>query len=60
MLVFGRILIPTALGAVESVAVDVLFAAISFVASDLSYRFVEEPLRKDGFIKSAEKLYDRV
>lgn len=60
MLVFGRILIPTALGTVESVAVDVLFAAISFVASDLSYRFVEEPLRKDGFIKSAEKLYDRV
>lgn len=60
MLVFGRILIPTALGTVENVAVDVLFAAISFVASDLSYRFVEEPLRKDGFIKSAEKLYDRV
>lgn len=60
MLVFGRILIPTALGTVENVAVDVLFAAISFVASDLSYRFVEEPLRKDGFIKSAAKLYDRV
>lgn len=60
MLVFGRILIPTALDTVENVAVDVLFAAISFVASDLSYRFVEEPLRKDGFIKSAEKLYDRV
>ena len=60
MLVFGRILIPTALGTVENVAVDVLFAAISFVASDLSYRFVEEPLRKDGFIKSAEKLCDRV
>lgn len=60
MLVFGRILIPTALGTVENVAVDVLFAAISFVASDLSYRFVEESLRKDGFIKSAEKLYDRV
>lgn len=60
MLVFGRILVPTALGTVENVLVDVLFAAISFVASDLSYRFVEEPLRKDGFIKSVEKLYDRV
>lgn len=60
MLVFGRILIPTAMGTVENVLVDVLFAAISFVASDLSYRFVEEPLRKDGFIKSVEKLYDRV
>lgn len=59
MLVFGRILVPTALGTVENVLVDVLFAAISFVASDLSYRFVEEPLRKDGFIKSVEKLYDR-
>lgn len=60
MLVFGRILIPTAMGTVENVAVDVLFALIAFVASDLSYRFVEEPLRKDGFIKSFEKLVDRV
>lgn len=60
MLVYGRILIPTALGTVENVLVDVLFAAISFVISDLSYRFVEEPLRKDGFIKSLEKLVDRV
>lgn len=60
MLVFGRILIPTAMGTVENVAVDVLFALISFVASDLSYRFIEEPMRKDGFIKSLEKLVDRV
>lgn len=60
MLVFGRILIPTAMGTVENVAVDVLFAFISFVAADLSYRFVEEPMRKDGFIKSLEKLVDRV
>lgn len=60
MLVFGRILIPTAMGTVENVAVDVLFALISFAASDLSYRFVEEPLRKDGFIKSFQKLVDRV
>lgn len=60
MLVFGRILIPTAMGTVENVAVDVLFAFISFVASDLSYRFIEEPMRKDGFIKSLEKLVDRV
>lgn len=60
MLVFGRILIPTAMGTVENVAVDVLFALISFVASDLSYRFIEEPIRKDGFIKSLEKLVDRV
>lgn len=59
MLVFGRILIPTAMGTVENVAVDVLFAFISFVAADLSYRFVEEPMRKDGFIKSLEKLVDR-
>lgn len=59
MLVFGRILIPTAMGTVENVAVDVLFALISFVASDLSYRFIEEPMRKDGFIKSLEKLVDR-
>ena len=51
MLVFGRILIPTALGTPQNVAVDVLFALISFVAADLSYRFVEEPLRKDGFIE---------
>lgn len=58
-LVFGRILIPTAMGTVENVAVDVLFAFISFVAADLSYRFVEEPMRKDGFIKSLEKLVDR-
>ena len=60
MLVFGRILIPTAMGTVENVAVDALFALISFAASDLSYRFVEEPLRKDGFIKSFQKLVDRV
>ena len=60
MLVFGRILVPTAMGTVENVAVDVLFALISFVASDLSYRFIEEPMRKDGFIKSLEKLVDRV
>lgn len=60
MLVFGRILIPTAMGTVENVAVDVLFALISFVASDLSYRFIEEPMRKDGFIKSLGKLVDRV
>lgn len=60
MLVFGRILIPTAMGTVENVAVDVLFALISFVASDLSYRFIEEPMRKDGLIKSLEKLVDRV
>lgn len=60
MLVFGRILIPTAMGTVENVVVDVLFALISFVASDLSYRFIEEPMRKDGFIKSLEKLVDRV
>lgn len=60
MLVFGRILIPTAMGTVENVLVDVMFALISFVASDLSYRFIEEPMRKDGFIKSVEKLYDRV
>lgn len=59
MLVFGRILIPTAMGTVENVAVDVLFAFISFIAADLSYRFVEEPMRKDGFIKSLEKLVDR-
>lgn len=59
MLVFGRILIPTAMGTVENVAVDVLFAFISFIAADLSYRFVEEPMRKDGFIKSFEKLVDR-
>lgn len=60
MLVFGRILIPTALGTPQNVAVDVLFALISFIAADLSYRFVEEPLRKDGFIKFFEKLVDRV
>lgn len=59
MLVFGRILIPTALGTPQNVAVDVLFALISFVAADLSYRFVEEPLRKDGFIESLKKLIDR-
>lgn len=59
MLVFGRILIPTAMGTVENVAVDVLFAFISFIAADLSYRFVEEPMRKDDFIKSLEKLVDR-
>lgn len=59
MLVFGRILIPTALGTPQNVAVDALFALISFVAADLSYRFVEEPLRKDGFIESLKKLIDR-
>lgn len=52
MLIFGRILVPTAVGTVESVLVDVAFVLASFVISELSYRFVEEPFRRNGIIAS--------
>ena len=60
LLVFGRILVPTAVGTVENVAVDVLFVLISLVISELSYRFVEEPLRRDGILRSLAGLVSRV
>ena len=59
LLVFGRILVPTAVGTVENVVVDVLFVLISLVVSELSYRYVEEPFRRDGILRSLEGLARR-
>lgn len=56
LLVFGRILVPTAVGTVENVVVDVAFVLVSFVISELSYRFVEEPFRRDGILRSLERI----
>ena len=59
LLIFGRILVPTAVGTVENVVVDVVFVLISFVISELSYRFVEEPFRRGGIIASLKGILER-
>lgn len=56
LLVFGRILVPTAVGTVENVLVDVAFVLVSLVISELSYRFVEEPFRRDGIMRSLRRI----
>lgn len=59
LLVFGRILVPTALGTVENVLVDVVFVLISFGISELSYRFVEEPFRRNGIASTLRRTLRR-
>ena len=60
LIVFARILVPTAVGTLESLGVDIAAVIVSLGIAELSYRYVEEPIRRDGIKGSFARLGERI
>ena len=60
LIVFARILFPTAVDTLESLGVDIAAVIVSLGIAELSYRYVEEPIRRDGIMGSFAKLGERI